>query len=325
MPNNRVIEFRTHFALNPDETVLILNDRRLPGIDPPLYENGTLYLPYGFVKDYMDTFLFWDEYAEILFVTTRDHVLQFTADALEFLMDGEKVELETPIKRTGRITYLPSELVERLYPYRVDYLEAFNIALVVGEGSEPPLAVISNKADIRYRADRNAPIQIQMEKGERVSVYGAEGDYTRIRTADGLVGYVLSDLLEESDGEAPLREIDKILKEGPEPEPVWPRGVKVNLMWEGVWHPAANELNRENPIPHGVNVISPTWFHPGRRNDGDYIPGRPRIRALGQGSGSRRMAAGGQPKQRTHRQPVPDRRVGAAADGEPACGLRRRI
>jgi spore germination protein YaaH len=54
--------------------------------------------------------------------------------------------------------------------------------------------------------------------------------------------------------------------------PRWPRGEKINMMWEQAYNADAVALKMENPFPAGLNVISPTWFSiDGETTDGQTI------------------------------------------------------
>lgn len=259
MPNYQVVDFHTYFALEPETAGLVMDDRRLTVSMPPVVENGVAYLPATFVGDTMDPFLFWDEYASALFVTTRTEVMQFTPNALDYHLNGERTSLQTPITLFNGSAYMPVDLVQQLYPYDITYQPVYNMVVVTSRAHPPSTGTVQKKSDIRYRADTKAAIEVKAVNGDLLALYEEDGDFTRVRTEDGLLGYVLTSDIEKLSDAAPPESAG--VADGVETEPpLWPAGVKVNMMWEAVYNVRTNEELMSTSLPDGVNVISPTWF-----------------------------------------------------------------
>jgi len=266
VPNLRVVEFHKHFALDPKEIAIIFEKNRVVGSDSPIIENNFVYLPFTFVRDYLDEFLFWDEYANSLFVTTPYDVLQFIPETIDYYHNGEKLSVAAPILLKNEKVYLPARLVEVLYRYEVGHLEKYNLVVLSDTQSERGFGITDAKADMRYRPDSESPISVRLEKGEALRLYEQDGEYTLVRNSDGLPGYVLTSSVASASSVLPSPHeftsdfLERDVYFGPQPEPLWPKNIKVYMMWEGVYSAAANASLRENPIPSGVNVVAPTWF-----------------------------------------------------------------
>lgn len=260
--NNQVIDFHEYFALDPAVSGLVVEDTRVVAYKPPEWYSDELYLPVSFVRDYMDEFLFWDEYAKTLFLTTDTDVLRFTPGSPDYTVNDEKQSLKTSaVRKFNGEAYIPAELVSQLYPYDITFESAFKMAVVLPRDNAKAkgTAAAAKKTGIRYRPDAKSPVEYMAAKGDVFTLYEEDGEFTRIRTADGLLGYVKTSLLTQvkpADAAAQTEDVDAA-----KANPLWPAGVKINMMWEAAYNPDANRVNMETPLPDGVNVLSPTWFY----------------------------------------------------------------
>jgi spore germination protein YaaH len=93
------------------------------------------------------------------------------------------------------------------------------------------------------------------------------GDYIRVRTENGILGYVLVSEIEGVRTAVPLDTLrrETLLASGfvnnniYHPR-VWQGGNSINLLWDSIYHPDANRVQMQTPLHESVNVISPTWF-----------------------------------------------------------------
>jgi len=280
--NTTVVDFHTHFLLDPDVTQLVFDGQRLRDISPPLveYRDGVphVYLHAGFLRDHVDPFVFWDEGAEVLFVSTLYEMLEFTPDSEFFLMNGSPRPLEDAIIERDGDVFVPVSLVHGLYPLNVEYLPEYNIVVIISlQQAQTTATVAVNRANIRYWPANNAPITVQLTHGEELVLFlgedfGEDGytgdsdpDYVRVRTAAGLLGYVLISEIEGLSATIPgdslrretvLRDfIDNTIHH----PRVWTGGT-VNLIWESVYVADANRQLMQTPFHPSLTAVSPTWF-----------------------------------------------------------------
>lgn len=270
LPNNNRVDFHTYFSLDRETPVMVSAGARVIGGESPLLEDEVVYLPISLVREYMDAFLFWDAGEETLYVTTRTDMLRFTPGGASFLANGVTYPLETGVIRRDGVVYMPAPLLMRLYPYAIAHKPAYNIVTVDPLASRPGLGALARRSPVRYRPDNAADVAEHGAKDDVLVLFAEEGAFTRTRTADGLLGYVLTaDITPYSEAEnaayyeareagRPLltAHIDNALPLIPN----WPAGLKVNMVWEDIGHPDGNAARMEQPLGEGINVLSPTWF-----------------------------------------------------------------
>jgi spore germination protein YaaH len=287
--NNRVESFHAYFNLDPAVPQLVFDGRRARDVLPPLVEiidgEPRVYLRADFLRNGtvlngevhiapIDPFIFWDEGANALFVSTQYEMLEFTPGSEFFLVNGSPRPLDDAIIQTDSGVFLPSGLVEALYPVSVEFLPLYNMVVLTSINEVQTYATVSaSRADIRYFPAANAPITTRPSHGDELTLFiGGEEeddlpggtqisshDFVRVRTADGLLGYVLISEIENLRTEVPGDFIrrETILNGFVDNTIHFPQtwaGGAINLVWDNLENTAPSPLNAS------VNVVSPVWF-----------------------------------------------------------------
>jgi spore germination protein YaaH len=246
--NNELIPFHEHFDADPAIPHIIWEGERLRDVVPPIIHNGTAYLPVEFVRAFLDPFMFWDANAQKLFVTTRTDMRTFRHGDIRVTADG---------------VYVPADLLMMLYPFSVQYHAEFNMVVVSDDRLPQHTAAVLNPTPVRYRPDVSAPITQQLNAGERVTLFTSNQHWTRVRTRNGLLGYVQTASL--GTAEIQYTEINRVpifrdfVDNFAPHSPAWTGG-KINLVWKNPYNADAIHNSMQAPLPQGLTVVSPTWF-----------------------------------------------------------------
>ena len=269
----RVVSFHEHFNLDPNVPQLVLDGQRIRYIQPPRVENRygeyIVYLRLDFLRDFIDPFLFWDNGAGVMFASTRYDMLEFTPGSSNFLLNDGVRSLSTPIRRINDTVYVPADLIHGLYELTVDFQPEYNMVVITSATIQQTVATVSaNRADVRYWAGSQAPITVQVGQNTQLLLFPQEGEpegeFVRVRTPHGLLGYVLLENLSNISTGYPLLDRTPLLRGWVDNfyqhPPNWQEGVPINMTWDVVYHPDANSMRMLIPIHPSVNVISPQWF-----------------------------------------------------------------
>ena len=265
--NWQVWEFHDYFQLDPKAFSVVINDQRLRDIEnPPIIYEDEIFFPASFVREHIDPFIFWDEGAQTLFFSTDTEVIGLA---------GEDV-----LKHT--VPMVSIAFLQELYPdFEIEYRGEFNIIIISQAtgltASHTPSHISTNhtfisttavtirRTPIRYRPDQTAYITQQAFRGMPLTVFnfnseynlesdsedGPQSDFVRVRTPEGLLGYVLTADLE----------VAATLNETLTPPESVPPSPNINLTWEMITAPQGNVTAMSTPLPSGLHVISPTWFY----------------------------------------------------------------
>ena len=232
--NWQVWEFHDYFELDPNELQIVWDNRRLIGLDyAPFILDGNIFFPAAFLRERgIDPFIFWDEGAQTLFISTDTEIMRLYSQ-------------DVPLAFVRR-----SMDTDFIFEHRLEY----NV-LIITDRENPagrPAVTTRRRAPVRYRPDLTAFITTQpVAHTDRLTVFGRDGDFYRVRTEDGLLGYVLADDIQFLEPPRPI----------PAEPPAPARAAPINLSWEMITAPQGNVTAMNNPLPHGLTVISPTWFN----------------------------------------------------------------
>lgn len=271
LPSASKVSFHDHFGLNPTITTLMMDDMRIADTTAPIveYHDGIprVYLSASFIREYVDPFVFWDNGAGVFFVSTLYEMMEFTPGRTNFMLNGILYPMASPIKRVHGEVFLPASLVEGLYPLVVEYAPDYNIVFLTSALDTQTSATISvSSASVHYRPESRAPIAIELSRGDEVIVFLNSGfsdsDFVRVRTSQGLVGYMLENELDDMEWFMPVTG-DTILPNWIDNWTHRPRrwhGGPINFVWEAAHNQDANRIRMQTPFHHSVTVVSPTWF-----------------------------------------------------------------
>jgi spore germination protein YaaH len=279
-----VVDFHTHFGLDPDVPQLVLDGVRLRYESPPLvYFSGgepVVYLRASFLRDFVDPFVFWDDGARVLFISTLYEMVELSP----FLPRRDHVFVNgspTPLERTVRYNYgdilVPQCIVESLYPLIIEFHAEYNMVVVISADVPQTMATVtSESANVRYWPSSHAPITSVQPQGAELLVFlafddlgesGNElGNFVRVRLDNGLLGYILIAEIGEVSTTTPLDNLNRqtllggFVNNNIHHPRTWQGGAGINLLWDMIYHPNANLVHMQTPLHSSVNVISPTWF-----------------------------------------------------------------
>jgi len=226
-------EFHDYFNLDPNTISVVIEGQRLTNLNtPPMFFQGDINFTAAFIREYIDPFMFWDEGGRVIFVS-----------------DDESVSRLSPTLFEGQPWVSLSWIQERYTNFSIEHLTRYNIVVITNlEESEGAIATANRQTHVRYRPDSTAFITHSLNRGDVLTAFYIINDFIRVRTNDGLLGYVLIADINFSDPPPPVQ----IPSDIPSPN--------INLSWELITAPAANTNAMSRPFPEGLNVISPTWF-----------------------------------------------------------------
>lgn len=247
-PNQEVISFSK-------DIYLIVEDVVVDNGEPVIYDDGILYLSFEIVKLFIDENLFYDQEEELVIFTNKGKVKRYIIDEKEATVNSKTFYINNVIRKIEDKVYIPIDLFLADYDIEIHYYEETN-AVVMDYTDVYYLTgeVVITDATIRTDLDIKAPILTnKLEVGSIVFVYGEFEKWYKVRTIDGIPGFIDKKYIK-------LNHVKDIYKT--ELKSKNEKGTfnfkKINLTWDYTYGKVKNSDNIVK-IP-GVNTISPTWF-----------------------------------------------------------------
>ena len=248
MPSSELSDKAKVFGIKSGQVALLLDNELQE--EKGIYEDGQVYLPVGWVNEYLNQRFYWDEGEKLLVYALPESIVYADEDA-----QGEKGPL---FKVTDDGMYLSLGLVVNYTDIRTRSFATSQIKRVFIDTLWEPYdtAEVKKAGHVREKGGVKSPILTELEQGELVDVLETMEKWSRVRTEDGYIGYIENRRL---DGR------EQVTPESSFEAPVYTSitmDEKVRLGFHQVTRQEANNtLESYVSVTKDMNVIVPTWFN----------------------------------------------------------------
>ena len=248
MPSDELSDKAKVFGIKGSQVALLLDNELQE--EKGIYEDGQVYLPVGWVNEYLNQRFYWDEGEKLLVYALPESIVYADEDA-----QGEKGPL---FKVTDDGMYLSLGLVVNYTDIRTRSFATSQIKRVFIDTLWEPYdtAEVKKAGHVREKGGVKSPILTELEQGEQVDVLETMEKWSRVRTEDGYIGYIENRRL---DGR------EQVMPESSFEAPVYTSismDEKVRLGFHQVTRQEANNtLESYVSVTKDMNVIVPTWFN----------------------------------------------------------------
>lgn len=224
-----------------------------------IVKDGGYYIPYEYVREYMDDHYYWDNTENILTYANSKQVYDVVKGASDYTVDGEKKEHDKQIV----ISVDDTAYIDK------DFVLLMNGAMDIKIYEEPHRIVVTTeekvnvadiKEDTRLRTEEGLeyPIVADVKKGDVVWIISEFNGWMTVKTENGLVGCVESSKLKEGYDKA--IELDSSWMEI-QPYTYISHDYTLCIGWHQMEYEGGNDsLGSMISKADSLNVISPTWF-----------------------------------------------------------------
>ncbi len=241
----------------PDKVNLVIEGSITFEEDAPILENGLLLFPMETVKKYIDPNAHWDAKVGKAVFTTSDRVLIMKTGKLTAMVNARPVELNIPVRLVEDKPYIPLEMLEEMFGIELRWVEENNVAIL--DYAKNTVQVAEVQKDNRFMRLKPAfwspAVRKDIHKGELLRVFGEDGNWYKVRSEEGFVGYI-----EKKYVKTELIASGNDITEQTGSGEAWkPSQGKINMTWEyvGNKNPDVSKLKSIS----GLDIVSPTWFY----------------------------------------------------------------
>lgn len=229
----------------PNESYLVYEDLQIMRGEGLYVEGNMAYLSFSVIKDKIDQDIFIDEAEDTIIITSKNKVTRIYGDGLKFSINSKPANLTYPIKNIDGEVYLPVDSLKVAYDFDVYFFDETKVWLLENKESKSILGtILKNDSKIYRNANKKEVYNYTLKESDKIKVYELEGKFYKIRTEDGLVGYIEKNNIS----------LDLTSKDDYEEEEI----EKINLTWD-FYYRETQGVDEIRKIP-GIDIISPTWF-----------------------------------------------------------------
>ena len=240
---------------NENQLAVIINN----GVLEPkgMISEGKAYIEYGTVRDYINERFYWDPNENIMLYTLPGDVITVGVGSKDYTVSKEKNSEDYVILKTeGNTAYIALEFVQKYTDMEYEVFDDPSRVMIVTETGETQVAQVRKDTQVRYQGGVKSPILTEVSKKDEVTVIESEGDWEKVRTKDGFIGYVKKNALKKAETRVISRNFD-----APQYTSIT-KDYTINMAWHNVTNTDANSSVLEMIArSKGLTTISPTWFH----------------------------------------------------------------
>lgn len=255
-PSKETADLNKYYGIeNENQLAVIVNNQ----VTEPagMLTDGKAYVEYSIVRDYINERFYWDPNENILLYTLPNGVVSVDVGSKNYSVGKEKNSEEYVIlKAEGSTAYIALDFVRQYTDMDFEVYDNPGRVMVNTETGSVQVAQVKRDTQVRYQGGVKSPILTEVEKKDIVRVIEDEGDWKKVRTEDGFIGYVKKNKLKAVETQTISREFDE-----PEYTSI-SRDHTINMAWCNVTNTDANSgILQMIAQTKGLNTISPTWFH----------------------------------------------------------------
>lgn len=238
------------------EAAIVLQDEIVE--EKARISDGICYLDIATIHKYLNDRFYVDGGEGLLLYTLPEDIVRNSigSSVKETAQGSEELGYTAAIWE-GDILYVALDYIKQYtnFSYQL-FTDPYRIQLTT-EWPSYEVASISKNTQVRVKGGVKSEILTDVQKGDQVSVLEQMETWSKVKTADSVIGYVENKRLTGIRSEQPIPVTDY-----QEPEYTsLTRDHKINLGWHVVASAGGNDtFNSVTANAGNLNVISPTWF-----------------------------------------------------------------
>ncbi|GAB5613519.1 hypothetical protein JCM37172_06200 [Faecalimonas hominis] len=254
-PSDKKANRKEYYGItNEEQLAVIVNNQILEPKGKMI--DGTLYLEYSAVRDYVNEGFYWDANENLLLYTLPNDMVSVSVGSREYAVSKEKKSEEYVILKTeGSTAYIALDFVKKYTDIEYKMYKSPNRIVIQSDWSDAKVATTKNNSAIRMRAGVKSPILTETKSDDVVRIIEKEGKWRKVRTNDGFVGYIKQSDLKDEKTKTYKREFKE------EKFTNIKKDYTINMAWHQVSSRSANNQVLEMIAnTKGLTTLSPTWF-----------------------------------------------------------------
>lgn len=179
-----------------ESTQLILNNVNITDelVNPIIIENNQIYLSLNDIKKYIDGTIYKEDSSSLIITTCNKKISTILEERNFITINGSNVKVKDITINKNEINYLAISELESVYDYDFNYYDNTNVITIDSLNKKLMKAYAIKNLEIK--GDKgNSKIIDKVKKGNWLIFISEENGFAKVRTQDGILGYVKKDLL----------------------------------------------------------------------------------------------------------------------------------
>ena len=184
----------------PEDISLIIGENKIELKDELLIdENDNIFISKDDVANLYDENIYYNDDEQTLITTHNKHVAKLVIGQTTMEVNSTRVAINGTLKIENQMVYLPLLDLKDVYDFEYQYNKDRNVLIIDSISTAKSQAVVVKSAKIKEEPKlfSSSLEKISKSDGAYVTVFETNGDYTKVRTVSGNIGYIKTDKLGE--------------------------------------------------------------------------------------------------------------------------------
>ena len=240
-PSKEQYDMKKYYGIEKDGQVGITVDNKVVEAEGKL-AGGKVYVAYNIVRDYINSRFYWDPNENVLLYMLPEDMISVDVGSKDYSISRKKKSEDYVILKTeGNTAYIALDFVQQYT--NIDYEVSNNPdhVMIRTKWGKTDVATVKKNTQVRYQGGVKSPVLAELKKKDEVTVVESEQNWKKVRTADGVIGYVKNKALKNEEKKNITRKFEEqdysnITKD-----------YTINMAWH-------NQTK-------GLTTLAPTWIH----------------------------------------------------------------
>ena len=210
-------------------------------------ENDVIYLSKEDIDNFFDEYIYYDKKYNQIITTSENKIATLEVANTTIYINGEEQTIKSPvIEKNGRY-FLPISELQEVYNISVEYVEKTDRVVIESLNREQKKTECIKDNSIKYKTTIFSKTVDKVKKGESVVVVSEMDNWLKVRTDNGILGYMKKNDAKDVTVSRTEKKKEKQI-DG-----------KVSLVWD-YFSEYGSAPDRAGTRINGINVVSPTFF-----------------------------------------------------------------
>lgn len=255
-PSKEQYDMKKYYGIEKDGQVGITVDNKVVEAEGKL-AGGKVYVAYNIVRDYINSRFYWDPNENVLLYMLPEDMISVDVGSKDYSISKKKKSEDYVILKTeGNTAYIALDFVQQYT--NIDYEVSNNPdhVMIRTKWGKTDVATVKKNTQVRYQGGVKSPVLAELKKKDEVTVVESEQNWKKVRTADGVIGYVKNKALKNEEKKNITRKFEEqdysnISKDH-----------TINMAWHNVTNQDANNAVAQRIAQtKGLTTLAPTWIH----------------------------------------------------------------
>ena len=241
-PSKEQYDMKKYYGIEKDGQVGITVDNKVVEAEGKL-AGGKVYVAYNIVRDYINSRFYWDPNENVLLYMLPEDMISVDVGSKDYSISKKKKSEDYVILKTeGNTAYIALDFVQQYT--NIDYEVSNNPdhVMIRTKWGKTDVATVKKNTQVRYQGG--------------VTVVESEQNWKKVRTADGVIGYVKNKTLKNEEKKNITRKFEE------QDYSNISKDYTINMAWHNVTNQDANNAVAQRIAQtKGLTTLAPTWIH----------------------------------------------------------------